>query len=38
MEQPIYQIINLSFKKNLEYKFLDLLSLDFVASNEEVIR
>ena len=29
---------HLDFIQNLEYKFLDLLSLDFMASNEEIIR
>ena len=29
---------HLDFIQNLEYKFLDLISLDFVASNEEIIR
>jgi len=29
---------HLDFIQNLEYKFLDLITLDFVASNEEIIR
>lgn len=28
----------LDFIQNIEYKFIELISLDFVASSEEVIR